>query len=445
VRRRRSRKQRGLIIAIDGPAGSGKSTTAKLVAKRLGYLYIDTGAMYRALTLKALQLGLDLNDSGALSKLADNTKIKLVQHEDGVRTYLDGSDVSEQIRHPEVTRSVGPVCSVRHVRRVLVRQQQELGRDGGVVMEGRDIGTVVFPSADLKVYLDASIRERAKRRYLQLKAEGRVTSMEVLEQEIAQRDMQDMSRRESPLRMAKDAVLIDTTAQTIEEQVDEVIALAREVIRGQRRWRVKTENTFYRFSWHFCRTLFRVLFRLTVEGEGNVIRRDGVILASNHLSLLDPPVIGTATVRELNYLAKKELFEYPILKQIITRLNAMPVDRGGVDRVALRRVTGLLRNGQAVLLFPEGTRSEDGSLGRARTGVGMVAVKSGKPIVPISISGTRKAYRCLLGLDKIRVRFGKPIFPERLKLTGNRRKDYQLITDEVMNRIRKLQGGSVRR
>ncbi len=218
---------KNLIIAIDGPAGSGKSTTAKLVAQKLGYLYIDTGAMYRAMALKTLQQGIDPKDKDVVAELVGRTKIELKQQEGALRVYLDGMDVTAKLRLPEVTKAVTPVCQVNRVRQVLVEQQQRIGLNGGVVMEGRDIGTVVFPQAALKVFLDASLEERTRRRYSELKSRAVEIPAEQLKEQIAQRDREDINRDQAPLKKAEDAILIDTTGLTIEQQVDKIVNLAK--------------------------------------------------------------------------------------------------------------------------------------------------------------------------------------------------------------------------
>lgn len=218
--------RKGLIIAIDGPAASGKSTTAKLVANHFGYLYVDTGAMYRALTLKALRDRIDPGDTESLSRLADHTRVDLRNSNQGLRVFLDGVDVTEDIRSPAVTRNVSAVSEVPHVREVMVRLQRELGRDGGVVLEGRDIGTVVFPEAKVKIFMEATVEERAKRRCRELKRSGIEASPEELGQEIRERDLWDSSRNHSPLRKAEDALVLDTTNLSIDEQVQIVIAKA---------------------------------------------------------------------------------------------------------------------------------------------------------------------------------------------------------------------------
>lgn len=219
-----------IIIAIDGPAGSGKSTTARLVAQKLGYIYIDTGAMYRALTLKVINSGIDPNDEKSVAQLAENTRIELLYENGNLKVMLDGNDVTEKIRTPEVTSFVSIVSAHPKVREAMVKKQQELGKDGGVVMDGRDIGTVVFPNAHLKIFMTADIKERARRRQKELEAQGFKIDLEKLIYEIEERDKFDSSREVGPLKKADDAIEIDTTNLTIDEQVDFVLKKAYELI-----------------------------------------------------------------------------------------------------------------------------------------------------------------------------------------------------------------------
>lgn len=214
----------GLIIAIDGPAGSGKSTVSQRVAKKLGYIYIDTGAMYRALTLKALTTNTNLKDPKALVHLISQTKINLKNSSRGLtRVFLDAEEVSQEIRTLPVTNSVSYIARTKGVRAHMVKLQRKLGRKGSAVLEGRDIGTVVFPDADKKFYLDASIKERAKRRYKELKQLGQKISLKKLEQDIRIRDAHDKKRKVAPLKIAPDAIYIDTTDLTINEVVDTIL------------------------------------------------------------------------------------------------------------------------------------------------------------------------------------------------------------------------------
>jgi cytidylate kinase len=226
-------RQRRLIIAIDGPAGSGKSTTARLLAKRLGYTYLDTGAFYRALTLKVLESGVSPEDGAHVLRLAEAIRIELQPQEDKNRVFLDGRDVTQAIREPRVTNAISPVSENPQVRAIMVEKQRAIGRNGGIVMEGRDIGTVVFPEADLKVFMEASLDERARRRQEEMAAMGIVREVEKLREEIARRDQKDSSRKIAPLSRAADAILLDTTRMTIEQQVEFILqALEKKLSKG---------------------------------------------------------------------------------------------------------------------------------------------------------------------------------------------------------------------
>lgn len=222
---------KNIIIAIDGPAGSGKSTTAKIVAEKLGYIYIDTGAMYRAVTLACIEQNIEINDS-EVAKLVDTLEIELRQSVNGQRTILNGRDVSDDIRTPEVTKLVSPVSAMEYVRTKMVKQQRQIGKIGGVVMDGRDIGTVVFPNADLKIYLVASIEARAVRRKLELSSKGFDVSIEDLKSQINARDQYDSTRNISPLRKAEDAIEIDTSNITIDQQTSRILNLVTNLIKG---------------------------------------------------------------------------------------------------------------------------------------------------------------------------------------------------------------------
>jgi len=222
-----------IIIAIDGPAASGKSTTAKLVAAQLGYLHIDTGAMYRAMALKVLRNKIAPNDSEKVAALANNTTVRLVSNNGKVRVLLDGEEVSDEIRLPEVTNIVSPVSTVSEVRKLMVNEQRAMGNESGIVLEGRDIGTVVFPKAELKIFMLADARERALRRKKELDAKGVAVSLIELEKEILERDRIDSERAVSPLRKAEDAIELDTTSLSIKQQVEFIVAKAKNIINSK--------------------------------------------------------------------------------------------------------------------------------------------------------------------------------------------------------------------
>jgi cytidylate kinase len=201
-----------LIIAIDGPSGAGKSTLAKRLAKELGYIYMDTGAMYRALALKVLREGVDLADDEAIERLVAATSIDLDERDGQLRVWLDGEEVSSQIRTPEMSQMASKVSALAVVRARMLELQRALGARGSVVAEGRDIGTVVFPGAEVKIYLDASVEERARRRFEELRAAGRATGFAETLAEMEERDRRDSERDLAPLRRADGAVTIDSSA-----------------------------------------------------------------------------------------------------------------------------------------------------------------------------------------------------------------------------------------
>ena len=217
----------GLIIAMDGPAGAGKSTLAKILAERLGYLYVDTGAMYRALALKAIRTGVDLDDHAALTAMAAQTSVRLERGGRGNRVFLDGIEVTEAIREPEVERVVSRVSAAVGLRRYMINLQRDIARLGGVVMDGRDIGSYVLPDADVKFFVTASLAERAKRRQEQQAFKGRHIPLDEIVSEIARRDEQDRNKGEHSLIQTPDAVFVDTTGRTVEDVMAQILSHCR--------------------------------------------------------------------------------------------------------------------------------------------------------------------------------------------------------------------------
>ena len=217
--------RRKLIIAIDGPAGSGKSTVGKKVAERLGYLYVDTGAMYRAAAWKALQMKISLDDVAAVTQLVRHTQMRLACDHQRFQISIDGVDVTRAIRAAEVSDASSRISTIAAVRRELVAQQQHLGKHGGVVMEGRDIGTVVFPDAEVKIFLDATPEARGERRYIEEVRRGKPVSRESTIKAVRGRDRRDASRKASPMKPAREAAYIDTTRLTVDQVVEKVLAL----------------------------------------------------------------------------------------------------------------------------------------------------------------------------------------------------------------------------
>lgn len=220
--------EKGLQVAIDGPASSGKSTVAKNIAKRFGYVYCDTGAMYRSVTWAALENGIDVSDTKQVIDLARRIKITFEPGQPDQRVFVDGHEVTKDIRTEKIAANVSAVAAIPEVRAQMVEQQRQIAQVGGIVMDGRDIGTTVLPDAQVKVFLVASAHERARRRYEENLQKGLATqSLDELEAAIKLRDQKDSTRKVSPLTQAKDAILIDTTSLTIDQVVDEISALIK--------------------------------------------------------------------------------------------------------------------------------------------------------------------------------------------------------------------------
>jgi CMP/dCMP kinase len=215
--------KRELVVAIDGPSGAGKSSVTALLAQRLGYLHIDTGAMYRALALLVSKAGVDYDDDAAVGELCQSAIIAFQRTQDGYHVLLNGDDVTTAIRTPEISLMTSRIASRKVVRDILLESQRSLGADGGVVLEGRDIGTVVFPEADIKFFLSASVAERGRRRFEELREKGEPVSLDQTIAEVTQRDEQDRTREHAPLRRADDAIEIDSTGHSIDQVLDEMM------------------------------------------------------------------------------------------------------------------------------------------------------------------------------------------------------------------------------
>ncbi|MCJ7500013.1 (d)CMP kinase [bacterium] len=217
------------IVAIDGPSGSGKSTVAAMLATKLGYMHLDTGAMYRAVALAAALDNLPYDDARRLDELCEQIRIEMRRNEGVVSVYLNGQDVTEEIRTPEMSLGSSAVSAVPEVRSHMVRLQREIGSSGGIVAEGRDMGTVVFPDTPAKFYLDASPEERARRRWLQLKELGIEEAPEKVRREMDERDQNDTSREHSPLKKAEDAIIVDTTGMSIDQVIEKLADKVKEL------------------------------------------------------------------------------------------------------------------------------------------------------------------------------------------------------------------------
>jgi cytidylate kinase len=390
-----------MVVTIDGPAGAGKSTVARLVAERLGLRYVDTGAMYRELTAVALAQGANLNDGEALAELVGTP-------------VPPGTD----LRAEAVSRNVSAVSRHPQVRARMRARQRELAVDA--VLDGRDTGSVVCPDADLKLYLVASNRVRAERRAAELGL-----PVEEVERSIIDRDDLDADQ----LAPAHDARLLDTSALTVSQVVDQIVSLASggqpqvagaPALPGDRFW--KTVR-----PW--APLFFRGLLRMRVIGEELVPRTGPVVFVANHQSLWDIPALGSAQPRAVRFMARADLFRPRPFAAFLRMGGTFGVRRGEADREALRTVHETLEGGGTVAVFIQGTRKE--GLDEAKAGAGRIAVVEDTAVVAVAISsrGWRPGRR-------IRVVFGAPRRYER----GGRRaaQAYRETADELMAEIRRL-------
>jgi cytidylate kinase len=382
------------VVAIDGPAGSGKSTTARALAERLGLLYVDTGAMYRALTWAAARAGVDAADGPALAALLGAADMRLDVAGGETSVAWNGRDISAEIRSPDVEAAVSAVSAHPEVRRALVKLQRAMGRQRGVVMEGRDIGSVVFPLATAKIYLDASLEARASRRLRQHRRRGVEIDFEAVRLEVAERDRKDSGRAESPLCIPPDAMVIDNSELGPAEQLDVAAEYVLMQVEEKRPYTgpplgLQAVTFRYKVAFSFFCAIGRFM-ALKVYGRGNLGYRRGIILAPNHISNWDPPILGAALadLAPMRSVAKEELFKNPFSRAMYLFLDAIPIKRSIYDAGAFDRASAFLEAGANVLFYPEGMRRVFGAPGPVRNGLGMIAQRTGAPIVPAFYRGT---------------------------------------------------------
>jgi cytidylate kinase len=422
-------------IAIDGPAASGKSTLARALAERLGLVMVNSGAMYRAVTWKILREEIDPADTAAVIRLLDGMDIHCGQEGSISTIRIDGTDPTPFLREPEINANVSTVSAIPQVRERLVALQRDYLKRTHVVMEGRDIGSVVFPDTPFKIYIDADPSVRDERR----SGEGEIDS-------VSQRDAADSSRKTAPLMVADGATKLDTSALTISGVVDAAIGilgkqgfplpqhLPDEEPPTPMRW-------IYWLGWMSFGAAYRTLFGLRVIGNENLIKAGPVLIASNHQSFLDPPLIGNLYKTEMVYFARKTLFK-GFGKWLYPQWNAIPIDQEKPDTSSMKAAIRKLKEGWRVLVFPEGQRTLNGEINEASPGIGMIAAKAGVPIQPVRIFGADKALprgSGKISLARITVKVGPPILltPEEFKAYSNK-EGYLALTERIMAAIKAL-------
>lgn len=450
-------------IALDGPSGAGKSTIAKLVAKNLGFVYVDTGALYRSIALYVIGKGVDTKNPDEVVPLLNEINVELKYENDAQQVYLNGKNVSDKIRTPEISMGASDVSAHGEVRAFLLDLQKNIAKQSNVIMDGRDIGTVVLPDAQVKIYLTASAQERAQRRYDELIAKGQQVVYEDVLADIKQRDYNDMNREVAPLKKADDAVEVDSTHMTIEEVTQRIIEITNEktavksddengdapkkrereskmnieldkVVKGKKLNPVRM--FFYQILRAIVYVVYKIMFKLSFTGCENIPKDGSNIFASNHRGYHDPVLISIPTRVPFSFMAKEELFQgNKAFKWLIETFGAFPVSRGKGDTGAMQTAIERLNQGSNLVIFPEGTRSKDGKVGKGKTGVALIGAAAGVPVIPVGIvfEGEKLSFR-----KRLIVAFGKPITPPEIDMTNLSTRDLKDFKSEVMQAITEL-------
>ncbi len=417
-------------IAIDGPGGAGKSSVAKAVAKELGIIYVDTGALYRTIGLFMLKSGIDPKDAPAVTEALPRFSLEL-KFIDGKQTILlDGKDVGDSIRTPEVSMAASAVSAIGSVREYLLNTQRDIARKNSVIMDGRDIGTVILPDAEVKIFLTASPEARAKRRYDELVAKGQSVTYEQVYSEMVERDTNDSTRALAPCVPAKDSVLLDNSNLNFEESIAAVLKIIK---------KHKPKKTFYMKAHRILAPMIRFFFRIKAEGLENIPKDVPIMFCANHISAKDPVMIAAACKRQITFLAKKELFSVPLLGWLIKKLGAVKLDRSGSDVSAIKASVKVLESGGALAIFPQGHRypGVHPATTNTKSGVGMIAYRSGADIVPVCIK--LKGFKYHFLRKKVLV-FGEPIKNAELMFENGGSEEYKNATDVIFNKILQLGG-----
>ncbi len=427
-----------LRIAIDGPGGAGKSSVARAVARACGLLYVDTGALYRTVGLFAQRTGTDPKNADAVAALLPRLMLRLTYEDGAQQIYLGEERITDQIRTPEISLYASDVSAHAAVRAFLLDLQRDTARHYPVIMDGRDIGTVIFPDAELKIFLTASAAARAQRRCLELRERGIEADYETVLRETEQRDLQDSTRTQAPLRPAPDAVMLDSSDLTFEQTVEKVTALVRPLLPANKKSK-KTKRSFY-MRLHRCFAgLFRFLLRVRAEGLEHIPAEGGMVVCSNHISAFDILAVASVFPRQLRFLAKRELFAVPLLGSLLRACGVVPLDRGGRDVGAVRRSIALVKGGNLVAVFPQGHRykGKNPADTPVKYGAGLIATHADAPMLPVCIKVKNNRYRFL---RRVHVLVGQPISCRDLGLTEHNTAAYTAATQAVFSALCALGG-----
>ena len=440
--------KRGIRVAIDGPGGAGKSSVAKETAQRRGLIYVDTGALYRGVGLFVARRGISADDESGIISCLPEIKIEFIADGDRGKMLLNGEDVGDAIRTPEASMYASAVSKIPAVREHLLALQREFAEKGGVVMDGRDIGTVIMPDAELKIFLTATPETRAKRRFLELREKGMDTPYEEVLADIIKRDENDSNREIAPLKPADDAVYFSNDDYDLEGSILYVLQIVDDKIAELEKAEPevtakvgppKKASRFFRVIYKIFRLPLKLLYRIKVEGAEN-IPEGGCILASNHTAMPDVVAISVAVKRQVRYMSKAEALRVPVVGRFLRALGAYPVNRGGADVKSLKFTISLIESGQTVGIFPQGTRRPgvDPRTTEVKGGVGMIAYHTGADVLPVFLDSKKMKTKPFC---RNRVIIGKVIKNSELGFVKGGGKEYDAASKFVFDRICALKYG----
>lgn len=422
-------------IAIDGPGGAGKSSVAKAVAKKLGIIYVDTGALYRTIGVYALGRGVSTHDEEAVSAILPEITLEL-KFVDGAQVILlNGNPVGDEIRTPEASMAASAVSALPSVRNFLLKTQRNIAENNSVIMDGRDIGTVILPNSEVKIFLTASPEARAKRRYNELCGKGIETTYEKVYEEMVERDKNDSTRAIAPCVPASDAIMLDNSELDFEGTVDAVL----NIIEQTEKKRNKKGHPLYMFLRFIVAPFYKFFARVKVIGKENIPKTGGLIICCNHIGVNDIFLLGTVFPRQIRFLAKKEWFSVPVLSSLMKVLGAVSLDRGGKDVGALKNAVNIVREGKQIAIFPQGHRypGENPADTPIKSGAGLIAYHTHADVLPVCLKTKDQKYRFL---RRIEVIIGKPIKYSELGFDKGGYGEFKDATDETFRRICELGG-----
>lgn len=416
-------------IAIDGPGGAGKSSVAKEISRRLGIIYVDTGALYRNIGLYMLESGIDPKDADAVCSALPQVNLEL-KFTDGKQVILlNGCDKGDAIRTPEASMAASAVSAIPTVRQFLLDMQRDTAKKNSVIMDGRDIGTVILPDAEVKIFLTASAKARAKRRYDELISKGKSVSYEQVYNEMVERDKNDSTRDVAPCVQADDALLLDNSDLNQQETVDAIIDIIRK--------KTGATTTFFSVMKKIFGPVFRFFLNIKAYGTENIPKDRGVLFCSNHIAAVDIIAIGATSPRQITCIAKKELFDIPVLGAIVKGLGGVKIDRSGNDVGALKTSVTAIEDGKIVTIFPQGHRypGVNPETTPIKHGAALIAYHAKCDVVPVSIKLRGGKYALFKRTEII---YGKPFSYTDLGFDKGGREEYERATNMIFSEIIRL-------